>query len=205
MKLRYRHFPGQIIHWVIIVLVIFLAGCGQLTSTGQSTFTQASSTHATSSPRLNLTIIVDRTVTTLSNVCDSPLVVAATVSQILPGEWKDHSQGAFSIVTPILLTQLHILADHRTGPTSEIVMAGGQVGGDRIRVLGFPRLASHQRYLLFLMAGRGQWMYVFDAFRINAQQMVSLPLGRDAHGIISYQQRQLSLQQLAHLLAPCHE
>jgi hypothetical protein len=187
------------------VLLVLISGCSQLAAAKESTGTYSSQTmNATPSQPIDLAIAVDRNVATLSNLCHWRLVADATVSQVLPGEWKDHLNRVLSIVTPVRLIRTRIFVDHRTGPTSEFVTAGGQVGRDRIRVLGFPQLTPHQRYLLIFATGRGTWLYAFDAFRIDDLQMVSLPEGVDAYGQISYQERKMSLSQLAHLLANCH-
>jgi len=189
----------------MIVLLVFISGCSHPAAARESRGTYSSpTTNAPPSQPIDLAIAVERNVATFTNLFHWRLVVDATVNQVLPGEWQDRLNGVLSIVTPVRLIRTHIFIDHRTGPTSEFVTAGGQVGRDRIRVLGFPQLTAHQRYLLIFATGRGTWMYAFDAFRIDDLQMASLPEGVDAYGQISYQERKMSLSQLAHLLSNCH-
>jgi hypothetical protein len=140
----------------------------------------------------------------------------ALLSQPLPSrQLKDALiKGGYMIYTPIQFTSMTIVFDHRSSkqPPESFVMVGGQQGTTKITVEEFPHLTASKRYLVVFVSGLNatthqptlRWQEVFDAFPINAQNMVVLQAASTEPGIGTPQPEvKMPLSTLLQQLAGC--
>ena len=97
----------------------------------------------------------------------------------------------YMIYTPIQFTSMTIVFDRRSSkqPPESFVMVGGQQGTTKITIAAFPYLTASTRYLVVIAPGLNasthqltlRWQEVYDAFPIDAQNMVLLQAASDPH------------------------
>ncbi len=214
---------------LVVFVTILAAGYGQ-TIQASPAFPASRGTpipytpHPTDGP-IHTVIEVDGIAVPLNTACRNQgfaaphlIIDATTASTPLASHWntpdglkpanfsKQHAS-PFSIVTPLRFTQMHIVADERKEPTSEIVTLGGQVGQDQIVVIGlYPHLIPSQHYLLFLDPGiiAGQ-LFVTEAFRVIGTDTVVAQEPLVEQGQVTQPQVTMSLTKVeAQLHTACH-
>jgi hypothetical protein len=110
----------------------------------------------------------------------------SVLSQAMPSRQLQDAliKGGYMIYTPIQFTSMTIVFDHRSSkqPPESFVLVGGQQGTTKITVAAFPHLTASTRYLVVLVSGLNatthqptlRWQEVYDAFPIDAQNLVML-------------------------------
>jgi hypothetical protein len=123
-------------------------------------------------------------------------------------------RGGYMIYTPIQFTSMTIVFDHRSSkqPPESFVMVGGQQGTTKITIAEFPHLTASTRYLVVFVSGLNatthqrtfRWQEVYDAFPIDAQNMVVLQAASTEPGIGTPQPEvKMPLSTLLQQLAGC--
>lgn len=228
---RFAYIPG--LSLLTIAMLIFLAGCGnpsapqthQTTQTGQAN-------QATLVIDLDVDRYEFTTPASMCNAPMIAEVVAgpsgqshwntadkappSLLSQAMPiRQLKDALiKGGYMIYTPIQFTSMTIVLDHRSAkqPPEEFVMVGGQQGITKMTVGAFPHLTASTRYLVVFTPGLNatthqltlQWQVVYEAFPIDAQNMVLLQAKSVEHGQVAQPEVKMPLSTLLQQLAGCH-
>jgi hypothetical protein len=117
----------------------------------------------------------------------------ALLSQALPSRQLEDGliKGGYMIYTPIQFTSMTIVFDRRSSkqPPESYVLVGGQQGTTKITIGDFPHLTASTRYLVVFASTLDatthqltlRWQEVYDAFPIDAQNMVELQAASDPH------------------------
>jgi hypothetical protein len=117
----------------------------------------------------------------------------SVLSQALPFRQLEDAliKGGYMIYTPIQFRSMTIVFDRRSSkqPPEAFGMVGGQQGTTKITIAEFPHLTASTRYLVVF--GRGfnatthqptfRWQVAYNAFPIDAQNMVELQAASDPH------------------------
>lgn len=207
--------------WHAFVLLAMLApvvlgGCG-----APSASSNASQTSSVPTP-IDITIEVDRfEFTTPQAMCQAPLVADVVAGAHGQGHWNtpsgslpatlDLTQGYF-ILTPLQVASVHPLLDRRQEQTREFVLVGGQIGRDIMRVEDFPWLITGSRYLVVFApahlvgppATAQATLEVYNAFPVDAHDIVTLQQQSIEQGKISQPTITMPLAQVQQRLAACH-
>lgn len=141
------------------------------------------------------------------------------LSQAVPTPQKREAlvKGNYMIYTPIQFTSMSILRDNRPAKqaSEEFVIEGGQAGTTRITVGEYPHLQTATRYLVVFAPGINasthqstyQWQVVYNAFPIDAHNMVTLQQAGSPNEPGSGKPQPevtISLSSLQQQLAACH-
>ncbi|HEY7356280.1 MAG TPA: hypothetical protein VH590_07430 [Ktedonobacterales bacterium] len=166
---------------------------------------------------------------TPERMCGASLVVDAQIAALGPGHWntpdgsrppgdaKTISESPYAIYTPLRLSAPHTYLDQRKQPTStkEFDVIGGTVGADRYIEEDAPHVAVGQRYLLIFIPGPDlpthtyteAWLYLTEAFPIDAQGIVTLQGAHTEEGqnnqIENFPAVTMPLSQIVQQLANC--
>lgn len=210
---------------LVMLLAILVTGYGKTTlASSTSRGAPVPYTHRVTGGPIRMTIVLDGISVPLDTTCRDQglaaprLIIDVTTSSLpLASHWNTQNglkpsnfstkhASPFSIVTPLRFAQMHVIADGRRGLTSEMVTLGGQVGQDRILVIGlYPHLLPNQHYLLFLDPGitAGQ-LFVVEAFRVIGPDTVVAQEQSVEQGQVTQPQVAMSLTKIeAQLHASC--
>jgi hypothetical protein len=157
-------------------------------------------------------------------MCKVPLVADATIASKGASHWNtanglrpaaattlDVETGGLRLLTPLRLSRLHPLLDHRRLATSEFAVLGGSAGQDSIQEEDFPNPPVGGRYLLVFVPGtvpgvRGyseKTLILYDAFPVDSQGNVLLKSQTTEQGQVTQEQVTLAITQIESQLSAC--
>jgi hypothetical protein len=220
-----------------LAMLVFLAGCGHSSSVGQVKHTEQTEQTNRSTLVLDLEVdrYEFNTPADMCQAAMVADVVAGSIGQghwnttnkaqpsVLSQSLSQRQvedtliKGGYMIYTPLQFTRMKVLLDHRSTrqPPEEFVMVGGQQGTTKITVGEYPFLKTSTRYLVVFVLGLNasthqltqQWLLVYNAFPIDAQDMILLQQAGSSKEPGPGQPRsevKVALTALQQQLAACH-
>lgn len=212
--------------WMTALAMVIIGGIAACGTTQATSTTPAAPVSTGSGSQQAITLNLDSYHPQLRNpsqMCSFLLVADVNVTGVGQAHWNTSAgtkpadasrptvmQKGYRIYTPMKLILQHIYVDHRLQPTREFVFDGGQVGGDRISVDGFPQVKSGRYLMVFtptLITGQQGFdatrLTLFSAFPISSQNVVMLQPQTVEQGQVSQQEVDMPLAQVAQQLATC--
>ena len=217
-----RWVAGRWRAYVLLAMLasVVLGGCG-----APSESSHASQADLASTP-INITIEADRfEFTTPQTMCKALLVADIVAGIYGQGHWNTPSGShsvtldyqtiltqRYFIFTPLQVVSVHPLLDRRQEQTREFVLVGGQVGRDVMRIEAFPWLITGSRYLVVFAPAHllgtpvatQTTLEVYNAFPIDAHDIVTLQQQSIEQGKIAHPTLTMPLAQVQQELVACH-
>lgn len=209
------------VHGLVVLTVVMTVACGP----AQASDVASTRSSATAGGGVHVSFANDRVeVTSPPQMCTWPLVADAIVASYGQGHWDTVDgtrppgltqfgliQQGYAIFTPVKFAQMAIDRDHRSRATTEYAVLGGIVGTDSWDDTSFPKPNIGHRVLMVFapsqLAGGSlvtqATLLVYEAFSIDAFDMVTLQRQTIEQGQISQRELKLSLSEVRADLSRC--